>query len=34
MEEEDFLDDLDFLLKLWESIKMKEKRGPVPPMHT
>ncbi|NLH97574.1 MAG: Rne/Rng family ribonuclease [Clostridiaceae bacterium] len=30
MEEEDFLDDLDFLLKLWESIKMKEKRGPVP----
>lgn len=30
MEEEDFTDDLDFLLKLWESIKKKERSGPVP----
>ncbi len=30
MEEADFKDDLDFLLKLWSSIEEKEKRGPVP----
>ncbi len=30
MEEENFKDDLGFLLKLWDSIKEKEKSGPVP----
>lgn len=30
MEEEDFKDDLSFLLKLWKNIKSKEKSGPVP----
>lgn len=30
MEEENFTDDMDFLLKLWDSIKEKESRGPVP----
>lgn len=30
MEEESFKDDLEFLLKLWDSIKDKEKKGPVP----
>ncbi len=30
MEEEDFTDDLSFLVKLWSSIKEKEKNGPVP----
>lgn len=29
-EEKDFVDDLNFLLKLWEGIKKKEKSGPVP----
>lgn len=27
---EDFSQDLDFLLKLWKTIKQKEQRGPVP----
>ncbi len=27
---EDFTDDLNFLLKLWDNIKSKEARGPVP----
>ncbi|HOA55428.1 MAG: Rne/Rng family ribonuclease [Acetivibrionales bacterium] len=30
MEEDDFTDDLGFLLKLWKNIKGKEKSGPVP----
>jgi len=30
MEKEDFTDDLNFLLKLWNSIMEKEKSGPVP----
>ncbi len=30
MEEDNFKEDLDFLLKLWDSIKEKEKSGPVP----
>lgn len=30
MSEEDFTADLEFLLKLWESIKQKEKAGQVP----
>lgn len=29
-EEEDFIEDLNFLLKLWESIRQKEQSGPVP----
>lgn len=29
-EEEDFIQDLNFLIKLWESIKQKERSGPVP----
>jgi ribonuclease G len=29
-EEEEFVDDLNFLMKLWEGIKKKEKSGPVP----
>ncbi len=29
-EEEDFIDDLGFLVKLWDNIKKKEKSGPVP----
>ena len=29
-EEEDFSQDLSFLLKLWESIRQKERSGPVP----
>lgn len=28
--EEDFTDDLSFLIKLWESIRQKEKKGVVP----
>ena len=30
MEEEDFIQDLNFLIKLWDSIKQKEHSGPVP----
>jgi ribonuclease G len=30
MEEEDFTDDLNFLLKLWKNIKKKERKGSVP----
>lgn len=30
MEEDDFTDDLNFLLKLWDNIKLKERSGPVP----
>lgn len=30
MEEEDFTNDLNFLIKLWNNIKLKEKSGPVP----
>lgn len=29
-DEDDFFKDLDFLTKLWESIKVKERKGPVP----
>ena len=29
-DEDDFTQDLNFLLKLWESIKQKERSGPVP----
>ena len=30
LEEEDFIQDLDFLLKLWDGIRRKERSGPVP----
>jgi len=30
LEEENFVQDLEFLIKLWDSIKKKEQSGPVP----